>query len=285
MRARGRRRAPTSVDEALDAVREQPSMTGAALVGPRLDDASRTSTTRPAPCASRSSTTARSARSCAGSRASGASVTVFPHDVDADTLAGFDGVLLSNGPGDPEPLDRRGRGRRATCSGACRCSGICLGHQLLALATGLAHLQAPVRPPRREPPGGRARRRGRVLVTSQNHGFAVEASADRARHARVALRRHRRGRRLPGAARALGAVPPRGRAGAARRLVDPRRVGRGGAPCRGVTTSHSICLIGSGPDRDRPGLRVRLRRLPGAEGAARGRLPRRSSSTRTRRRS
>ena len=36
---------------------------------------------------------------------------------------------------------------------------------------------------------------------------------------------------------------------------------------------ESICLIGSGPDRDRPGVRVRLRRLAGAEGAARGRLP------------
>src|SRR5262249_40935012 len=35
----------------------------------------------------------------------GAAVTVYPHDVDADELAAYDGVLLSNGPGDPEPLE------------------------------------------------------------------------------------------------------------------------------------------------------------------------------------
>ena len=86
----------------------------------------------------------------------GAAVTVFPHDVDADTLAGFDGVLLSNGPGDPEPLvDEVATVRELL--GRVPVLGICLGHQLLALATGLAHVQAPVRPPRREPPGARAR--------------------------------------------------------------------------------------------------------------------------------
>ena len=52
----------------------------------------------------------------------GARVTVYPHDVDADELAGYDGVLLSNGPGDPEPLRDEVRDGRATCSGACRCS-------------------------------------------------------------------------------------------------------------------------------------------------------------------
>ena len=41
----------------------------------------------------------------------GAAVTVYPHDVDADELAGYDGVLLSNGPGDPEPLEAEMRGR------------------------------------------------------------------------------------------------------------------------------------------------------------------------------
>ena len=48
--------------------------------------------------------------------------TVFPHDVDADTLAGYDGVLLSNGPGDPEPLVDEVATRAASCSAACRCS-------------------------------------------------------------------------------------------------------------------------------------------------------------------
>jgi carbamoyl-phosphate synthase small subunit len=87
-------------------------------------------------------------------------------------------VLLSNGPGDPEPL----AGEVATIRdllGRVPVLGICLGHQLLALATGLATFKLPF--------GHRGgnhpvleRASGRVLVTSQNHGFAVAPSADRA---------------------------------------------------------------------------------------------------------
>ena len=54
--------------------------------------------------------------------------------------------------------------------------GICLGHQLLGLALGLRDVQAAVRPPRREPSRCATSRTGRVLVTVQNHGFAVEAA-------------------------------------------------------------------------------------------------------------
>jgi carbamoyl-phosphate synthase small subunit len=108
----------------------------------------------------------------------GARVTVFPHDVDADTLAAFDGVLLSNGPGDPEPLVDEVSTIRALL-GRVPVLGICLGHQLLALATGLATFKLPF--------GHRGanhpvleRESGRVLVTSQNHGFAVAPSENRA---------------------------------------------------------------------------------------------------------
>jgi carbamoyl-phosphate synthase small subunit len=52
----------------------------------------------------------------------GASVAVFPHDVDADTLAAYDAVVLSNGPGDP----RRSR-PSMSCSAACRCSASASG--------------------------------------------------------------------------------------------------------------------------------------------------------------
>ena len=65
----------------------------------------------------------------------GSIVTVYPHDVDADELSRHDGVVLSNGPGDPEPL----RDEVATVRnvlGKLPVFGICLGHQLLALATG-----------------------------------------------------------------------------------------------------------------------------------------------------
>ncbi|HYZ88738.1 MAG TPA: carbamoyl phosphate synthase small subunit, partial [Myxococcales bacterium] len=67
--------------------------------------------------------------------AAGAAVTVFPHDAASDELLRFDGVLLSNGPGDPEPL----AGEIAVVHellGRVPILGICLGHQLLALAAG-----------------------------------------------------------------------------------------------------------------------------------------------------
>jgi carbamoyl-phosphate synthase small subunit len=56
--------------------------------------------------------------------------------------------------------------------------GICLGHQLLALAAGMKTYKAAVRASRREPPV-LERATGRVLVTTQNHGFAVEPSEER----------------------------------------------------------------------------------------------------------
>jgi carbamoyl-phosphate synthase small subunit len=110
--------------------------------------------------------------------ARGAAVTVFPHDVDAGTLAGFDGVVLSNGPGDPEPLVEETAAVRELL-GRVPVIGICLGHQLLALATGHETFKLPF--------GHRGanhpvveRASGRVLVTTQNHGFAVEPGGGRA---------------------------------------------------------------------------------------------------------
>jgi carbamoyl-phosphate synthase small subunit len=104
----------------------------------------------------------------------GAAVTVFPHDATADELARFDGVLLSNGPGDPEPLVEEVAVVRELL-GRVPILGICLGHQLLALAAGHETFKLPF--------GHRGanhpvleRATGRVLVTSQNHGFAVAAS-------------------------------------------------------------------------------------------------------------
>ena len=104
----------------------------------------------------------------------GAAVTVFPHDATADELARFDGVLLSNGPGDPEPLVEEVAVVRELL-GRVPILGICLGHQLVALAAGHETFKLPF--------GHRGanhpvleRATGRVLVTSQNHGFAVAAS-------------------------------------------------------------------------------------------------------------
>ena len=106
----------------------------------------------------------------------GAAVTVLPHAATPDELAGFDGVVLSNGPGDPEPLEAEVESVRGLL-GRAPILGICLGHQLLGLATGHTTYKLPF--------GHRGanhpvldRRSGRVLVTSQNHGFAVAPSED-----------------------------------------------------------------------------------------------------------
>jgi carbamoyl-phosphate synthase small subunit len=104
-------------------------------------------------------------------QAAGAAVTVYPHVCDPDDLASHDGVLLSNGPGDPAPLVEETRVVRETL-GRVPMLGICLGHQLMGLATDHETTKLPF--------GHRGanhpvldKRSGRVLVTSQNHGFAV----------------------------------------------------------------------------------------------------------------
>ncbi len=104
----------------------------------------------------------------------GAAVTVHPPTVDADVLAAYEGVLLANGPGDPEPL-RDEVEQIERLLGRTSVLGICLGHQLLGLATGHETYKLPF--------GHRGanhpvleRASGRVLVTSQNHGFAVRPS-------------------------------------------------------------------------------------------------------------
>jgi carbamoyl-phosphate synthase small subunit len=107
-------------------------------------------------------------------QAAGASVTVYPHVCDPEDLATHDGVLLSNGPGDPAPLVEETRVVRETL-GRVPMLCICLGHQLMGLATGHDTTKLPF--------GHRGanhpvldKRSGRVLVTSQNHGFAVVPS-------------------------------------------------------------------------------------------------------------
>ncbi|HEX6699286.1 MAG TPA: glutamine-hydrolyzing carbamoyl-phosphate synthase small subunit [Gaiellaceae bacterium] len=165
-----------STEEALRAVRERPEMTGRALVA-------QVSTREPYVYADIGRVDVavvdygckRSIlRRLAGA---GARVTVYPHDVDAETLAPHDAVLLSNGPGDPEPLHDEVAALRELL-GRVPVLGICLGHQLLGLAAGHETFKLPF--------GHRGanhpvleRATGRVLVTSQNHGFAVSPTEAR----------------------------------------------------------------------------------------------------------
>jgi carbamoyl-phosphate synthase small subunit len=166
----------SDVDEAVAAVRAQPSMAGRALAA---------GVSRREPHVYAGEGDVRVAVVDYGCKRSilrrlagaGAQVTVFPHDVDADTLAEHDGVVLSNGPGDPEPLAEE-RETIGELLGRVPVLGICLGHQLLALAAGHGTYKLPF--------GHRGanhpvldRGSGRVLVTSQNHGFAVEPSEAR----------------------------------------------------------------------------------------------------------
>jgi carbamoyl-phosphate synthase small subunit len=106
----------------------------------------------------------------------GASVTVLPHDATAaqvDALAP-DGVLLANGPGDPGSMDSHVAEVRAMVDQGRPLYGICLGHQLLGRALGLETFKLPFGHRGANHPVYEAES-GRVLVTSQNHGFAVQA--------------------------------------------------------------------------------------------------------------
>jgi carbamoyl-phosphate synthase small subunit len=104
-------------------------------------------------------------------------ITVVPAKTTADEVLALkpNGVFLSNGPGDPEPCDYAITAIKQLLETNIPIFGICLGHQLLALASGaktskmkFGHHGAnhPVKDIKGE----------RVMITSQNHGFAVEES-------------------------------------------------------------------------------------------------------------
>ena len=104
------------------------------------------------------------------------SVTIFPYDFSGDELVngGFEGIVLSNGPGDPKDNIKAIESIKTLMKSDIPLFGICLGHQLMALAAGgdtnklrYGHRGAnqPVK----------SEKDGKVYITSQNHGYAVSS--------------------------------------------------------------------------------------------------------------
>ncbi len=110
----------------------------------------------------------------------GCRVTVVPAQTSAGEALALnpDGIFLSNGPGDPEPCDYAVAAIREFIDRRIPVFGICLGHQLLGLASGAKTMKMkfghhganhPVQELSADTGDG-----GRVMITSQNHGFAID---------------------------------------------------------------------------------------------------------------
>lgn len=107
----------------------------------------------------------------------GVRVTVVPAQTPAAEVLAMkpDGVFLSNGPGDPEPCTYAIDAIREILDAGVPTFGICLGHQLLALASGARTMKMKFGHHGANHPV-KDLDSGKVLITSQNHGFAVDAS-------------------------------------------------------------------------------------------------------------
>jgi len=107
----------------------------------------------------------------------GCRLTVLPATASAAEALALkpDGVFLSNGPGDPEPCDYAIRAIGELVAANIPTFGICLGHQLLALASGAKTVKMKFGHHGANHPV-KDLDSGRVAITSQNHGFAVDAA-------------------------------------------------------------------------------------------------------------
>ena len=108
----------------------------------------------------------------------GCRITVVPAQTPAEQVQALrpDGVFLSNGPGDPEPCDYAIRAARTLIDSGLPTFGICLGHQIMALASGARTFKMKFGHHGANHPV-KDLDNGRVSITSQNHGFAVDEAS------------------------------------------------------------------------------------------------------------
>ena len=108
----------------------------------------------------------------------GCKVTVLPAQATAEEALSYkpDGIFLSNGPGDPEPCDYAIKAIKALVDSGVPTFGICLGHQLLALASGAKTMKMKFGHHGANHPVQDVETK-RVYITSQNHGFAADPAS------------------------------------------------------------------------------------------------------------
>ncbi len=108
----------------------------------------------------------------------GCRLTVVPAKTSAAEVLALspDGVFLSNGPGDPEPCDYAIEAIQEICKSDLPIFGICLGHQLLALASGAQSMKMKFGHHGANHPVQDLTTK-QVMITSQNHGFAVDEAS------------------------------------------------------------------------------------------------------------
>ena len=206
-----------------------------------------------------------------------------------------DGVFLSNGPGDPEPCDYAIEAIREILAAGVPTFGICLGHQLLALASGARTVKMKFGHHGANHPV-QDLETGRVMITSQNHGFAVDEASlpdnlqpthrslfdnslqgiSRTDCFAIGFQGHPEASPGPRELRSIFSRFTAAMQTAQRAPAIARRSGRWlRIRCR-YAQAHRYR---EHPDHrrrshcDRPGLRVRLLRGPGLQGAAGGGLP------------